>query len=216
MEPKFKSSFIPKQPMGQSTGTATKVPKRAHTGPSFGGIGTMFCFILFVLALGTSGGLFLYTSYLDDAVNQKIDMLERAREAFQPALIKTLVRLDQRIIAAEDILEHHTAPSNLFALLENTVLPSVQLTFYTYEQRADGSVAVAMRGVTNSLPLLALQADVFGNNTFFIDPVISELTVQSGGDAAGNDSVVFEVSAGVDPRLASFTETFAAGTNDAQ
>lgn len=210
MEPKFQSSFIPKQSL-KSQASGAPAQERHRRRNTAAGLGTMLTFVFFIIMLGATGGLFLYNKILEDAVDQKIQSLERVREAFQPAFIKELVRLDRRMQAGKVILERHVATSNLFALLEQSTLRSVQLLGYEYAyDDEDQSSSITLRGQTASLPLLASQAQQLGINVFLANPVVSQL------DADKETGLVeFTADAGVDDTLISFTETYSASTQNA-
>src|SRR5690606_3250741 len=120
MEPQFKTSFIPKQSLAKSA-----TPKRRGAGMPKGA-GLIVSLVIFLAAAGSAGSLYLYKQYLLDSIDRKSEELRRARNAFQPSLIRDLARLDSRLIAAQDIMERHIAPSVIFELLEQTTLRSVQ------------------------------------------------------------------------------------------
>lgn len=203
MEPKFKSSFIPNTGIGSVGQKTPQNPvgfRKSGGDSSLRGFGAMLSLILFVLSVVASGAIFLYTQTLETGVTEKTKMLQRAREAFQPALIKELVRLDTRMRSADSILAAHVAPSTLFTLLEQTTLRNVQMTSYTYELSPERIPQVEFEGVTDSLTYVALQAEIYKGNQFFRNPIISELDVTTG------DEVVFTGSTSLDDRLLSFQE----------
>lgn len=203
MEPKFKSSFIPKSGIG-AAGQKTPVNpvgvSRSGGDSSLRGFGAMLALILFVLSVAASGAIFLYTKTLETSIDKKTEMLQRAREAFQPALIKELVRLDARMRSADEILSAHVAPSTLFTLLEQTTLRNVQMTRYSYELDQSNVPQIEFEGVTDSLASVSLQADVYKGNQFIQNPAMSRLNVN------GEDDIVFTGTASLDDRLLSFQE----------
>lgn len=203
MEPKFKTSFIPKKSLSQNTPQPTvHKQERKHS------LASVFAFLMLVIALGVSGVVFFYTSFLESSIANKAESLERAREAFQPALIKELERLDDRIESAEQILQEHIAPSGLFSLLEATTLKSVRFQNMTYSMLTD-TVEISLEGEALNFDAVALQSDVFGSNRFIREPIISGL------DITGDNLVAFTVTAQIEKRFLSFENLVAAEVEEA-
>lgn len=196
VEPKFKTSFIPKQSLESSV--APQKSQRRGVGL---GIGSFISLIVFLAAVGLSAGLFLYERYLTESIVTKKDTLERARDAFQPALIRELTRLDTRIQAAKEILEKHVAPSAIFGILEQVTLESVRYDSFDYSSN-DGFPTVSMAGVATDFEAVALQSDAYGENNFLIEPVVSDLDSEDG-------SITFAFKAGVEAQTVSFIKNLA-------
>ncbi len=187
MEPKFKTSFIPKESLVEKVPTgATHQPSRAPRS-----LAIVFSFIVLLIALAVGGAIFVYSSFLQSSIASKSESLQRAREAFQPALIQELERLDARIESAEELLANHVAPSSMFALLGATTLKTVRFTNLSY--------SVVENSVVN-FDAVALQSDVFGSNRFIHNPIISEL-------AAGEGGITFRVTATIEPRFLAYVNT---------
>ncbi len=60
--------------------------------------------ILFLLAIATSGGLYLYKNVLNGQISDDDKSLNDARAAFQPEKIQELVDANARIMAAKTLL----------------------------------------------------------------------------------------------------------------
>lgn len=189
MEPKFKTSFIPKQPI---SGTS---PKRKS-----GGLG-IISLILSILTMGVIAlavGVFLYQQLLDTTVDRKKATLDRAQAAFEPTLIQELVRIDNRLKAAEDILDNHVSISALFELLERLTLQSVRFESFEYSFLEDDRINITMSGNAKNFGGIALQADIFGRDRLINEPIFSGLNL----DQKGN--VVFDFTATIDKSLVLF------------
>ncbi len=196
MEPKFKTSFIPKQSLESSV-----APQRAPRKRVGLGLGSFISLIVFLAAVGLSAGLFLYERYLTESIATKKDTLERARDAFQPALIRELTRLDTRIQAAKEILELHVAPSAIFGILEQVTLESVRYDSFDYSND-NGFPTISMAGVATDFEAVALQSDAYGENNFLIEPVVSDLDSDEG-------TITFAFKASVEPQTVSFIKNLA-------
>ncbi len=184
------------------------MPASQHKGaPSYssgGGAGDIFILVAIVAlaaALALAAGVFLYDRFLDANVQKKSEQLERARQAFEPALIQELVRLDSRLQAADDVLARHLAPSELFNLLEELTLQSVAYDSLDYTVGEDDTIEIRMRGKARSVNGVALQASVFGQNNAVTNPIFSELDLV-------RDGVTFEVTATVNPSALRYTTVF--------
>jgi hypothetical protein len=195
MEPKFQTSFIPKQSLSQ---VPTPTRKTSHS-PVFA-LGTVIATVIFILAVTASALLFLYEQYLSSSIKSDQQSLAKAREAFEPALIQELTRLDQRIEAANQILDQHIAPSGLFNLLQTITLQNVQFTSFSYDNgtASAGLVHISLTGRAKSFKSVALQSDVVGTNQYLRNAAITNL----GLDQSGN--VSFDLTADVDARLVSY------------
>ena len=115
MDPQIRTSFIPKKPV-----TSGPEPRR--------GVGIIFLVSLFVfiVSLLAAGGVFLYGQFLAQSIVDKGASLDKARAAFEPAVIQELIRLDSRLRFGENVLYSHVSPSLIFSLLEETTLQSVR------------------------------------------------------------------------------------------
>lgn len=199
MEPRFKTSFIPKQNLA-----ASEPPAAVHvrsSGPSVGGIGTLISLIVFLGTLGFAGGIFLYESYLEASTKSKQEQLSRAREAFQPELIREMARLDQRLTSAENLLAEHVAPSMFFRFLEESTLQTVRFTQMTFAIPDPLNAEFTLTGEAENFAAVALQSDVFGSSPNIRDAVVS------GFGVVGNGKVSFTVTGKIDPRLLSYAQT---------
>lgn len=184
MEPKVQTSFIPKKPF--SSGTAVR--------PRGVSIFMLLGVALFIITIFLGGAVFLYERYLTGAIASKNAQLERARAAFEPALIEDLKRMSGRIALARDILNNHLAPSAIFSLLEQSTLTTVRFRSFTYA--LSGSKAtIVMRGEARSFADVAVQSDTFTGGRRLRDIVFSNLNLDSSGHIA------FDFSATLDPSL---------------
>ena len=195
MEPQFKTSFIPKQPLQEGVISRSKGRRTFGGGFSFG---SLISVVVFLFALGGSVGLFLYEQYLDRSIKDKQQTLERAREAFQPALIRELQRLDNRISSAQKILDAHITPSSLFGVLEGVTLQTVSYSEFSYKRDPSGVITLSMKGTARDFGSVALQTDAYSEDSFIREPVVSDIAVNDEG------SVTFSFRGTVDSQALSF------------
>lgn len=188
-EQKTHTSFIPKK----SLTVARRQPKGNNIGIFF-----LLTLVIFIGVIALAIGVFLYQQFLLKNIEQKSASLERARAAFEPALIQEISRLDIRIHSARDILDNHKAISAFFDLLEAATLKSVSFENLDYRTDEGGRTSISMKGRALNFSSVALQSDIFGKNKFVQEPIFSDLNLDKKGD------VIFNFSAFIDPRLISY------------
>ena len=183
------TSFIPKKP-------TTPVAQRRR-----GTVINVFFLIALIIFLGAttvSVGVFLYEKSVIQNIEKKSNQLVEAKAAFEPALIEDLATMDNRIRAAQEVLNNHLALSAFFELLEQSTLKSVQFDDFAYTATTDGNISITMKGRGQSFSSVALQSDIFGKDPFIRNPLFSNLDI----DEQGN--VIFSFFATLDPMLISY------------
>jgi hypothetical protein len=205
MEPRFKTSFIPKKSFEQS---APIQPRNNTSAKGSLGILGMAGVVIFMMSAISVGGVYGYKFVLEASIESKATELERARELFQPALIRIMERLDMRLKSADELLANHVSMSAIFNLLENNTYTDVQFNDLNVSQDAAGQVTATMTGVARDFDVVALQSDVFATNRYILNPVFSNL------DVVSEDRVSFEVRATIDRPYVLYTNRVLAGEFD--
>lgn len=195
-ESPIQSSFIPRD---ASASSAVKLPR--------GGLYDLLMLVsvvLFIASIVLAVGVFLYVNYLESAAASKLQQLQRAEAAFEPALIQKLTRLDDRMHAADDLLASHVAPSALLAVLEQTTLESISFKSLDFQAGDPQNMTLKMSGVARSINAVALQADLFSKSSVIADPIFSGIARQA-------DGVVFSVGALVKPAAIRYASLIGGG-----
>jgi len=190
-EPKFQSSFIPKGPIAAASPLAAQYGKPKTT--LFGFIGTT----LFVLSVILAVGIFGYERYLLSDIGTMGDSLTNARATLEPDTIKQLVSANKRIIGTRALLQQHTALTPFFDFLESNTLKNVRFTQFLYATDNKG-IEITMQGQARSYQDVALQSDAFNRSGIFLNPVFSDLDLDSKGN------VTFTFRAELDPATVSY------------
>ncbi|MFZ2887003.1 MAG: hypothetical protein WA021_04260 [Minisyncoccia bacterium] len=188
METGIKSSFIPQAPV-VGPGSA----RRRGGGFDFF---VILSIMLFVASATLAAGVFLYVQFLESSNASKLEQLERAKQAFEPALIEELTRLDDRMRSADIVLSQHIAPGALFKLLEQLTLQTVSFSSFDFTS-ADDTINISMQGLAQSVNSIALQADLLSRSGMIVNPIFSDINRQIGG-------VRFNFSADVRPEALSY------------
>ena len=110
--------------------------------------------------------------------------------------------LDKRLQAASIILSKHIVVTPIFNELEQMTMKSVRFTKFSYDigTEADPAITVQMSGVAIGYRSVALQSDLFSQDKNFIDPIFSNLTL----DSTGN--VDFDLQFSVDPSFVNYKQ----------
>jgi hypothetical protein len=191
MDSKITSSFIPRDTVRNSS----NVPSYRSGAFDLLMLGSV---ILFIASLALAIGIFLYLQFIESSLTGKSDQLQRAQEAFEPALISELTRLDDRMNSAQDILFQHIAPSEFFRILEDLTLESISLKSLNIEANSGNSIKISMAGIARSVNSIALQADLYGKHTAITSPIFSNINRDQNG-------VLFDVSASLNPASLKYT-----------
>ncbi|MBI5457794.1 hypothetical protein HY971_03665 [Candidatus Kaiserbacteria bacterium] len=184
-------SFIPHD-------TSVAPPARSSGGGGLSDLLLLCAIVLLVASAALAIGVFLYGQYLTTESSAKLSQLERAKAAFQPALVQQFTRLDDRMHAADQILSRHLAPSRFFSALEAATLQTVSFQTLDIQSADSSNLSIAMAGVAQSVNSIALQADLFSKNGVITSPIFSNITRQA-------DGVHFKLSATVNSAAIRFS-----------
>lgn len=201
MESNIKASFIPKD----AGSLGVKKPSYGESGLM--DIIVLLAVVVMVASVALGAGVFVYERYLEASLSSKKEQLTRAQGAFEPNLITELTRLDDRLKAAQEVLDRHVAPTIFFALLEQLTLETVSFKDLTYDGTQGEVVKVDMRGIAQSVNSIALQADTFGKHPAISSPIFSNI----GRDREG---VRFDVTATINPSALRYKNTVAPVSED--
>ncbi len=202
MEPKLKTSFIP-----------DKMPQSSKKNPLSSGVKTesfdilvIVAIAVFVASIALAIGVFLYDNLQSAQLEAKRKQLAQEKKLLNPSSVKLLARLDKRLKVASEVLANHTAPSAVFDLLEALTLKSVYFKDFEYTNDTFGTIAIKMRGVAKSVNGVARQAEVFGQNRAFINPIFSNLNIS-------DDGVEFDVKTNIDKNVVSYSQVIQSKEN---
>ncbi len=183
-------SFIPRD--------AGKTSVRHPAGGGLLELLALISIVMFVASGALGVGMFLYNQFLQANSTSKIDQLERAAAAFEPALVHELARLDDRMRAASDILGHHIAPSAFFRMLEQATITTVSFRSLNLEAVDPQRMSIRMDGVADSVNAIALQADLFSKVGMVTSPIFSNIDRRP-------DGVHFGLSAQLNPSTLNYS-----------
>jgi hypothetical protein len=166
--------------------------------------------VVFVLALALSGGVFFYKDLIEKNIASSKATLERARDAFEPELIKKIILLDSRIEASKTLLNSHVSVSELFNALSSVTLKSIRFRDFSFSYLAKDKVSISMKGQAQSFAGVALQSDLFNQQKYLKDTLIGDLSLEPTG------TIGFTVTSTIDPSLVSYSESLKPSTPASQ
>jgi hypothetical protein len=198
METKFQTSFIPKKPI---VAERTIAPKLS--------LFLLVSIIVFLVALGLAGWVFLEKNFLIQKINVDKQTIEANKGSFETDTIESMIRLDSRIKVANLLLKNHTALSPLFAFLEDRTLKDVRFKsfHFSYSGSVSGGTNMAkieMNGQAKDFKTVASEADEFGKTDYraiISAPVFSDLNLTQDG------SVSFSFVSSVFPDFISYAKS---------
>lgn len=183
MEPNFQTSFIPKQSV---------VEARQKASPGVG-IFLIVSIIVFLTMVVASSGLYFYKTLTEKRIAGMEQDLNTAKDRFEPSKVVQLQTFNNRLRAASEVLSRHIAVSPIFKALGDVTMKTVRYTDFSYSMAGEGGslVKVQMNGEGVGYRSIALQADLFSQSKYFIDPLFSNLTLTPKGNV--NFSLEFMV-----------------------
>jgi hypothetical protein len=199
MEVKMQTSFIPKKPIVESR-------------PSGSGVSLflLLSIIVFIVAIALAGGVWLWQKSLVSQIEKDKQALVAAKDSYQEDTINPLIRLNDRIVVSNNLLNSHLAISPVFTMLEQNVLRNIRLKNMKFSYTASNKIKIDLAGTASSYDALSKQSDAFGSETlrkFISQPVISDFNPTADG------SVSFNFTASVDPSLVSYGNTIGGTVN---
>jgi hypothetical protein len=163
--------------------------------------------ILFLVALGLAGWVFLEKKLLIQKINTDKQTISTNKNSFETDTIENMIRLDSRIEIAKQIINNHVAMSPIFGFLEARTLKNIRFKNFHFSSNsgtADNSVKIDMSGQAKDFQTIASQAEEFGKvdyRSIIKNPVFSDLNLTQDG------SVSFSFSANIMSDFVSYKNT---------
>lgn len=168
MAGEFQTTFIPKgsiTPSAQTISTKKKVRS----------IFTLITFLIFILSAVAGGYLFVRTTLVQKNIDSITQELTEVSKTLDDSTIKNITELSDRLQYAQDLLNNHLAPSEIFTILEEYTLPSIGFNSFTYDYQKGDVIKVAGTGVASGFASIVLQSDAYGDSQFLRDVIFSNL-----------------------------------------
>jgi hypothetical protein len=131
--------------------------------------------ICFFGALMLSVGVFVLKQSHEQLLESKKQELAAKRSFYKQDDIDAIRALDDRMNAAEYLLDGHISPTVLLDVLERTTQEEIQYRTFEFARRPSGNVSVSMQGVAPRFNTIARQAQRYADESIFRHVIFSGL-----------------------------------------
>lgn len=159
MQEQPKTSFVPKKPISIQANQPVSTRRKAGLD-----LFSIISFIVLFISLSLWGIAWLWKSSVASHINRQVAELKAINSKFDRNFVDSAVRLNDRIVATENLIDNHVAPSQIFTMLEENTLRSVSFTAFNFSYTEDGLLKISGEGVADSFESVVLQSDQFGKN----------------------------------------------------
>ena len=171
---KYTTSFIPKKPV--------VVPNAGYSKtPSSSSVFALIGLLIFFVSIAAASGVYVWEKQVKNTIEKQFASLDKTRQEFDDSTISAATRLNDRIIALNELLENHKSPSEALALLEETVLTTVGFKSLTYSTEASGAIRLRAVGVAKGFSSIILQSREMGDTGKLRDVVFTDTQPAEGG-----------------------------------
>lgn len=169
---------------------------RADYSGAFGFLAYTILGFAFLLSVG----VFFYGRILtaDKVAKDKEIASELAK--IDTRAVETFVRLRDRLVSSQSLLNDHVAFTGFFEAFEKLVPTTVRFSSLNLSFDATGAPKIEGTGVAKSFNALAAASEGFAADGRIKDAIFSHLTVSN-----KDNSVSFSLAAALDPKLISFS-----------
>lgn len=202
VETKFQTSFIPKQPV-------TETSKRPTS--SGGGLLFLIGFLFLIISIAAAAGVFIWNKTILANIREGEANLLESKKGFENNTISVYTKLDNRIDVANSLLKKHIKASSIFPKLGMNTLQTVRFTNFSYQHLGNGNITITMSGEAADYESMALQSTQFTSaaaSDAFKSPIFSNFSKM------GN-KVVFTFSSGIDPYVTDYYRNKTGATSGA-
>lgn len=152
---------------------------------------------LFVVGVSLLASIatFAYDRYLTHRLEVKAEELALAQRSVNQDQVEEFIRLRDRLVHGEALIEKHAAVSQFFDVLEAQTLQSVRYNTLELEVAEDQTARVDIEGTANNFNALAAQSNALATEKDIRRAIFSGIVVNQNG------SVSFRLTADLDSRL---------------
>ncbi len=152
--------------------------------------------VVFLLAIG----VFIYGRILAADKASKDTALQAAVTAIDSKTAEGFIRLRDRLVSSEALLNGHIAFSGFFSLLEKIMPATVRFTsLHLTLDATTGGPTVQGSGIAKNFNALAAASTAFAADGSIKDAIFSSIKVN------GDGSVSFSLAATLDPKITTFS-----------
>ena len=158
-----------------------------------------FAYTVLGIVFALSLGVVLYGRVLASDKADKDAKIAAAQQSIDPKTIESFVRLRDRLVASQSLLDGHPAFTGLFSILTKIMPTTVRFTSLHLSFDLVGTPKLEGSGVAKSFNALAATSEAFATDGRIKDAIFSHLNVNK------DNSISFILAATLDPKIISFS-----------
>ncbi len=182
LPPTIPTSFVPHSP-----GTA---PRTFRT--DFIGVFGVIAYFILAVVMALSIGVFVYGGMLSTQKESKDAELKQAEDQISRKTAESFIRLHNRIISSESLLDNHVAFSRFFKKFTVLLPATIRFSALHVSVEATGKIKIVGSGTAKSFNSLANTSNSFSKSNTIKDAIFSNVTINK------DNSVSFALSAFID------------------
>lgn len=153
-----------------------------------------------------AGGTFLYEKYLASASANKAEELKQAEASISNEAVEDFLRLRNRLVSAEMLLDQHVALSRFLNTLEDISVKNVQFNSLSMSVNPDRTAKIDMAGTAATFNALAFESAEFAKEKLIRRAIFSGISADEKG------LVSFTLTAELDPKMVVWDGVTVTGT----
>ncbi|MDB5265252.1 MAG: putative pilN [Parcubacteria group bacterium] len=185
LPPTIPTSFVPKQPVSSQT-------RRISSGTN---VFLLIGVVLFGISLAAAAAAFAYQKYLENVRDGEVAQLDSLQRNIDRSSVEDFIRLRNRFIAGQTLLDNHVGLSQFFNVLESITLQNVRFETLKLEVNPDHSASLGMEGHAATFNALAAQSTSFAGDKRIKRAIFSDIGTEKGG------GVSFSLTADLSPEF---------------
>jgi Fe-S-cluster formation regulator IscX/YfhJ len=186
--PTVPTSFVP------HIASAERRNARPDIGSAFG----FLAYMLLVIALVLSAGVFFYSRIRIATEIAKQRDLATAQSKIDPATVESFVQLRNRITSSKTLLDNHVAFSAFFSTLESILPQTVRFKSLRIAIDASNVARVQGSGISKNFNALSVASAAFASDGRIKEVIFSKMIVNH------DKSISFQFSASLDPKIVTY------------
>ncbi len=140
-------------------------------------------------------GVFLYGQYLQSVEKAKQAQLTTAENTITESTVDQFLRLRDRLVQSETILNNHVELSQFLTELEGITLQNVDFNSLTIQVAPDRTATLNMAGKAQDFNALAVESQEFASTTNIQSAIFSGISLNK------DNTVNFTISASLNPSI---------------
>ncbi|TSD02051.1 MAG: Uncharacterized protein Athens071424_214 [Parcubacteria group bacterium Athens0714_24] len=148
-------------------------------------------FFLLILSGVLYGGLYFYKYSINKEIFTLNDSLNKVKSAFELSTIDRIVAVSSEIDTAKNILGQHKTAIPVFDFLQKDTVKDLRFKIFRLSFDEDGAATVSIDGTAKSFLAIAVQEDVFKNESTVSNVLFSDFKLGDKGTVDFKTNLMF-------------------------